>query len=54
MRTQVGSFAEAFEVLANNNLEFKLITTSEISISYTFDKKYKEQAVSVLAQHFNL
>lgn len=54
MRTQSGIAAEAFEVLANNNLEFKLITTSEISISYTFDKKYKEQAVSVLAQHFNL
>lgn len=54
MRTQSGIAAEAFEILASNNLEFKLITTSEISISYTFDRKYKQQAVLVLSQHFNL
>ncbi len=54
MRTQSGIAAEAFEVLAHNNLEFKLVTTSEISISYTFDKKYKEQAVNVLAKHFGI
>ncbi len=54
MRTQSGIAAEAFEVLANHNLEFKLVTTSEISISYTFDKKYKDQAVNVLAKHFGI
>src|SRR5690606_28743362 len=41
MRTQSGIAAEAFELLAEHGLEFRLVTTSEISISYTFDKTYK-------------
>lgn len=54
MRTQSGIAAEAFELLANNGLEFKLVTTSEISISYTFDKQHKEKAVNILAKHFGV
>ncbi len=54
MRTQSGIAAEAFELLANNGLEFKLVTTSEISISYTFDKQHKEKAVDLLARHFGV
>ncbi|WP_025724713.1 aspartate kinase [Acholeplasma granularum] len=54
MRSQSGIAAEVFELFAQNDLEVKLVTTSEISISYTFDKKYKEQVVNLLASHFNV
>lgn len=54
MRTQSGIAAEAFELLAENNFDFKLVTTSEISISFTFDKKVKETVVHTLATHFNI
>lgn len=54
MRTQSGIAAEAFEVLADNDLEFKLVTTSEISISYTFDRSKKDKVIEVLAKHFNV
>src|SRR5690554_1568700 len=54
MRTQSGIAAEVFELFAQNDLEVKLVTTSEISISYTFDRKVKTQVVSLLSRHFNL
>lgn len=54
MRSQSGIAAEVFELFANNDLEVKLVTTSEISISYTFDRKYKNRVVEVLANHFNV
>ena len=54
MRSQSGIAAEVFELFAENDLEVKLVTTSEISISYTFDKKFKEKVVFVLAKHFNI
>ena len=54
MRSQSGIAAEVFELFAENDLEVKLVTTSEISISYTFDKKYKSKVVEVLAKHFNV
>src|SRR5690554_5145259 len=54
MRTQSGIAAEVFELFAANDLEVKLVTTSEISISYTFDRKLKLKVVDVLAKHFNI
>lgn len=54
MREQSGVAAELFKILAENGIIFKLVTTSEISISYTIDKKLKETAVSVIAKKFNL
>ncbi len=54
MRTQSGIAAEAFELLANNGLEFRLVTTSEISISYTFDKAHKDAVVHAFAKHFGV
>lgn len=54
MRLQSGVAATLFKILAENHVTFKLVTTSEISISYTMDKKLKEKAVQVIAQAFDL
>ncbi|SHK36438.1 aspartate kinase [Anaerobranca californiensis DSM 14826] len=54
MRTQWGIAAKLFELFAQKGIEFKQVTTSEISISYTINKEYKDVAVQVIAEHFNL
>jgi aspartate kinase len=54
MRTQSGVAAKLFTLLADHDIEFKLVTTSEISISYTMDKSYQEIAVQVIASAFGL
>lgn len=54
MRTQSGVAAKLFLLLADHNIEFKLVTTSEISISYTMDRKYQDQAVHAIATAFGL
>jgi aspartate kinase len=54
MRTQWGVAAKLFELFAQNGIEFKQVTTSEISISYTINKEDKDGAVRVIAEHFNL
>jgi len=54
MRTQSGVAAILFKLLAENQIDFKLVTTSEISISYTIDKLLAEKAVTVIARHFDL
>lgn len=54
MRTQSGVAATLFELFATNDIDYKLITTSEISISYTIDSALKEKAVHMIASTFNL
>lgn len=54
MRTQSGVAARLFQLLSDHHIPFKQVTTSEISISYTLDKKFKEQAVELIAQSFQL
>ena len=54
MRTQSGVAAKLFELFSQNDIDFKLVTTSEISISYTMDKSLKTKAVSLIAEAFNL
>jgi aspartate kinase len=54
MRTQTGVAAQLFKLLAENDIEFKLVTTSEISISYTIDKMLVQKAVEVISDHFGL
>jgi aspartate kinase len=54
MRHQSGVAAKLFKVLSENHIEFKLVTTSEISISYTISKKLKEQAILAIANAFDL
>lgn len=54
MRSQSGIAAEVFKILDDNKYEFRLVTTSEISISYTFLNYYQKEIVNTLARHFNL
>ena len=54
MRNQSGVSGRLFRLLANHDIKVKQVTTSEISISYMIDTKYKETAVSVLSKELNL
>ncbi len=54
MRNEAGVASKIFRIFADNNIYFKLITTSEISISYTINKKDKEKALKALCEAFNL
>ncbi len=54
MRTQSGVAAKIFKIFADNDIEFKQVTTSEIRISYTINTKDREKAVSNIAKEFNL
>lgn len=54
MRSQSGVAAQVFELFVDQGIEFKLVSTSEISISYTMDQKYKALAVEKLAQTFSV
>jgi aspartate kinase len=54
MRTQSGVAAKIFELFAENGIDFKQVTTSEISISYTIDIKYKQKTIDVITSAFDL
>ena len=54
MRSQVGVAAQMFASLARENVNIKVITTSEIKISVLIDRKYMELAVQALHDTFDL
>ena len=54
MMNQSGVAAKIFNIFADNNIEFKQVTTSEISISYTINSSDKQKAVNVLADALDL
>lgn len=54
MRSQSGVAAKVFDLFLKEGIEFKLVSTSEISISYTMAKQYKEKAMISLATFFQL
>ncbi len=54
MRSQVGVAARMFAALAAENINIKVITTSEIKISVLIDRKYMELAVQTLHDTFDL
>lgn len=54
MRNQSGVAAKIFKVFADNNIQFKQVTTSEIRISYTINTQDKQKAIMVIANEFNL
>ncbi|MCU0903139.1 MAG: aspartate kinase [Tabrizicola sp.] len=54
MRSQVGVAAKMFAALAAENVNIKVITTSEIKISVLIDRKYIELAVQALHDTFEL
>jgi len=54
MISQSGVAATLFDILADNEIDFLQVTTSEISISYTIHKTDMDKAVHVIAESFDL
>jgi len=54
MRNESGVAAKVFKLFADHSINFKQVTTSEISISYTINAKDKQKAINVLCEAFNL
>jgi len=54
MRSHAGVAAQMFKVLADEGINIKVITTSEIKISVLIDRKYMELAVQALHDAFGL
>ncbi|SPH16990.1 Aspartate kinase [Defluviimonas aquaemixtae] len=54
MRSQSGVAARMFQALANENINIKVIATSEIKVSVLIDRKYMELAVQALHDAFDL
>ncbi len=54
MRSHVGVAARMFQALASENINIKVISTSEIKISVLIDRKYMELAVQTLHDAFAL
>ena len=54
MRSHAGVAAEMFRILAEENINIKMISTSEIRTSIVVDEKYMELAVRALHKAFGL
>ena len=54
MRSHAGVAAKMFEALSTENINIKVITTSEIKISVLIDRKYMELAIQSLHDVFEL
>lgn len=54
MRNHSGVAAKIFEIFSENDIPFGQVTTSEISISYTLNKKDAQIATMKIAEEFNL
>jgi aspartate kinase len=54
MRSHAGVAAQMFAALAKENVNIKVITTSEIKISVLIDRRYMELAVQALHSSFGL
>ncbi len=54
MRSHAGVAAKMFSSLASENVNIKVIATSEIKISVLIDRKYMELAVQALHDAFDL
>jgi aspartokinase len=54
MKNIPGVAAQLFTLLAINGIEVKLITTSEVEISYLIYEKDIDKAISAIKQEFNI
>lgn len=54
MMNQSGVTAKVFKIFADSDIEFKLVTTSEISISFAISSVNKQKAAEALARELNL
>ena len=54
MRSHAGVAARMFRALRDENINIKVITTSEIKVSVLIERKYLELAVQALHDAFEL
>lgn len=54
MRSQSGIAAKIFDIFAENDIPFQLVTTSEISISYTIPNHLVQKGVTLISDAFGL
>ena len=54
MKSHSGVAAAAFTVLAENNINLQMISTSEIKVSMVIDEKYGELAIRTLHEAYEL
>ena len=54
MRSHAGVASKMFKALSDENVNIKVITTSEIKVSVLIDRKYMELAVQALHDTFEL
>ncbi|AOY76300.1 aspartate kinase [Clostridium formicaceticum] len=54
MRSHSGVAGKVFELMAKNNIEIKMVTTSEIKITWVVDQKDELRAVEVIGSGFGL
>ncbi len=54
MRSHSGVAGKVFDLLAENQIEIKMITTSEINLSWVIDAKDEDKAIQVIGEGFDL
>jgi aspartate kinase len=54
MKSHSGVAATAFTVMAKNNINIQMISTSEIKVSMVIDEKYGELAIRTLHEAYGL
>jgi aspartate kinase len=54
MRSHAGVASKMFKTLADDGINIRMISTSEIKVAVVVDEKYLELAVRVLHQAFGL
>jgi aspartate kinase len=54
MRSHSGVAAKVFELMSNNNIEIKMVTTSEIKITWVVDRDKEQLAIDLVGNCFGL
>ncbi len=54
MRSHSGVAARVFEEMANNNIQIKMVTTSEIKITWIVDQRDELEAIDLIGRAFGL
>jgi len=54
MRTHSGVAAKVFKIMTENNIDIKMVTTSEIKISWVVDDHLEEKVVTLMGKAFGM
>lgn len=54
MRSNSGVAAKVFELMASNDIEIKMVTTSEIKITWLVNKDKEQRAIDLIGREFDL